>query len=158
MIKASELRIGSLVNLYLGIDDNGAQYKPIHLQGVMNDLAGDFHYLNPISGEWVFSTSTLIPIQLSAKWLLRLGFEKYQWQDAYFIKTKYGHLYIQFYKDRIITQFKNLFKDHKGDMAMQGKKFIGKKEDCEDFKYVHQLQNFFHAITGEELVRHTPLK
>ena len=90
------------------------------------------------------------PIPLSPEILEKAGFEKYDWQDAYFTITIFGHLYIYFYKERIITRFANVSKDEVGH-KMVSLGFVGKQTSSDNIIYLHQLQNLIYSITGEEL-------
>ena len=90
------------------------------------------------------------PIPLSPEILEKAGFKKYDWQDAYFTGTIFGHLYIHFYKERIITRFANVLKDEVGH-KMISLGFVGKQTSSDNIIYLHQLQNLYFALTGEEL-------
>lgn len=71
-MKIEELRINNWVNLFLGIDDNGTQYRPMQIKGIMEDLSGEFYYLNTNSANWVYSTQNLEPIPLTEDILLKI--------------------------------------------------------------------------------------
>ena len=73
-----------------------------------------------------YSIKGLEPIPLTEDWLLKFGFEK-----------KYNEYYLG---DIIICEEINDFKF--------GYDFY---EDILELKHVHQLQNLYHALTGEEL-------
>ena len=105
-----------------------------------------------ISGEDIddISDNAGMPIRLSPEILEKAGFEKYDWQDAYFTGTIFGHLYIYFYKERIITRFANVSKDEVGH-KMISVGFVGKQTSSDNIIYLHQLQNLYFALTGEEL-------
>lgn len=73
-----------------------------------------------------------LPIELTEEWLLKFGFEseltgvhKEQWQ--------------LYKKDHFVLHWRNEFCE------------FGWIESIE-IKYVHQLQNLFYALTGEELI------
>ena len=67
------------------------------------------------------------PIQLTEEWLLKFGFEVY----------KFDHKENQYrFKDRLIVIRDNLFCDYGTGVII---------------KHVHQLQNLYFALTGEEL-------
>lgn len=70
------------------------------------------------------------PVPLSEQWLLKFGFEKdgscYTWELNEFGIDCFAHV----------------------------KGFFFQSKTCE-IKYVHQLQNLYHALTGEELVLKT---
>lgn len=75
---------------------------------------------------------SLHPIPLTEEWLLKFGFMKHPIKTEY-LHTKMGGL-------RIITYYGNnyLVKTIRGDAITS-------------LKYVHQLQNLYFALTGEEL-------
>ena len=67
------------------------------------------------------------PIPLTEEWLLKFGFEVY----------KFDHKENQYrFKDRLIVIRDNLFYDYGTGVII---------------KHVHQLQNLYFALTGEEL-------
>jgi hypothetical protein len=83
-------------------------------------------------------TRYLTPIQLTEEWLLKFGFEKHGDCDAY-PKGYYSHGNLQVNLD---DQFSPAISDPEGNAH-----YIG--NSCE---YVHQLQNLYFALTGEELL------
>ncbi len=86
--------------------------------------AGDPYY---VDGEH----PCLLPIPLTEEWLLKLGFKLY---------SDYDHLFI---KNSIEVDFF----DNEAWLSIGGGEYtIG-----EPLKYVHQLQNLYFALTGEEL-------
>ena len=88
-------------------------------------------------------------IPLTEEWLLKFGFEKYDWFDGCFIKCNNKHLMIQFYepKQEILIYFTKISKDKDGH-KMNGRDYLFKVKKY----YVHQLQNLFFSLTGEELI------
>jgi hypothetical protein len=128
-MKASELRIG---NWY---DDNGIfkQVTP-----------------NIIEEVWIAERNWVQPIQLTEEWLIKFGFTKYEWMDGCFIKTSFGDLMIQFFRDEIHLFFTKVSVDSKG-MMFDGRRFAGDKKTFTKIQYLHQLQNLYFALTGEEL-------
>lgn len=133
-IQANELRIGNLLK-YGGIDT-----KITHL---------DIRYL-AIKESLKKDTSIYQPILLTEEWLLKAGFVKYQWMNGYFINTIFGDLMIQFYKTEIHLFFTKISYDSQG-MKFYGRKFINNKTSFTDCKYIHQLQNLYYCLCGEEL-------
>jgi hypothetical protein len=90
------------------------------------------------------------PIPLTEEWLLKFGFEKpvyinvglrFKW-----IKGKFGLVQI-FWKDTDIDSNEDfaLWKTPSGELNCYAHGEVPK------IKYVHQLQNLYHALTGEEL-------
>jgi hypothetical protein len=71
--------------------------------------------------------SNLKPIPLTEEWLLKFGFEVYEFDHK---SNQYG------YKNRLIVIRDGLFVEYGSNVKIQ---------------YVHQLQNLIYALTGEEL-------
>lgn len=71
------------------------------------------------------------PIELTEEWLLKMGFEKFDEYSNFFLSEKYYN-----------------FKIHGGLNYVAWHNLM-----IYDFepKYVHQLQNLYYALTGEEL-------
>jgi hypothetical protein len=68
------------------------------------------------------------PIPLTQEWLLKFGFEVYEFNDK---ENQYG------FKDRLIVIRDGLFCDYGSSVII---------------KHVHQLQNLYFALTGTELI------
>lgn len=126
---ARELRIGNLV-----LDPEGLVSKILSISTESNSTDGKYYLENDYNGP----PEDLRPIPLSEEWLLKFGFEKYG-------KTK-------------------LYKNTKGRVSVtltsnQFGKFSGSSDFLlNDFyyipiKHVHQLQNLYFALTGEELTQ-----
>lgn len=78
-----------------------------------------------------FKYYDISPIPITKEWLERLGFET----DSYRQEFKKGVLNLDCeYTDR-------------GEWMV----FTTKREYVNDVKYIHQLQNLYYALTGEEL-------
>ncbi len=73
-------------------------------------------------------------IPLTEQWLLDLGFEKVQ-DNVYSIDTVVSPLRFCLWKDNFLWRFG----------------FDGITMHCFKMDYVHQLQNLYYAITGQEL-------
>lgn len=136
MVQASDLMIGNLL-----VTPEGKFEKVDAL--MLLDLSMAISSKN--IGAFIYS-----PIPLSPEILGKARFKKYDWQDAYFIKTIFGDLYIHFYKGRIITRFVSVSKDNNGH-KMVSLGFIGNQKSTEEIKYLHQLQNLVKILTGSEL-------
>ena len=82
-----------------------------------------------------YSIETIKPIPLTEEWLLKFGFDKYRTDKA--INYKKGLL-------RFTFANKGVFK---------GKNFlmIANIINYKNINHVHQLQNLYFALTGEEL-------
>ena len=139
MLNARELRIGNLVN---------PKVKEIILTDEI--VSVDPSILMVILGEVNNKGIVFEPIQLTEEWLIKFGFTKYEWMDGCFIKTSFGDLMIQFFRDEIHLFFTKVSVDSKG-MMFDGRRFAGDKKTFTKIQYVHQLQNLYFALTGEEL-------
>jgi hypothetical protein len=120
-IKANELRIGNLV-----IYSNGSiLFKVIGISEFGIDIE------NEVEKTYI-EYDEFEPIQLTEEWLLKFGFEK-QMMWTYAIN--------------IIGNQKLIY--YLGEKGWS----IGNKNysDFSNLKYVHQLQNIYFALTGEEL-------
>jgi hypothetical protein len=135
-MKASELRIGNLIKgIYHDYDDgideeieNETICKVVTL-----DVSGSGDYpIYVYSDENIEHFSDFKPIQLTEEWLFKFGFQKsMSW--TYVVELK-GNLKLVYYL---------------GEKGWS----IGFKSysDFSNLEYVHQLQNLYFALTGEEL-------
>lgn len=117
-----ELRIGNLVSWY------GKPYPIIEIKEnntCIEDLSNDFDQLH-----WL---PVLDPIPLTEEWLVKLGFYKSSPNDDYCINYYFPKI-----GSEIHIETERLF-------VMVDKIIIAR---CQ---YVHQLQNLYFALTGEEL-------
>jgi hypothetical protein len=95
----------------------------------------------------------IVPILLTEEWLKKFGFRKvYSWFD---IKISIGNvLNVRFFEDKHISVWLSERKIPKFCESrlnwLNGKREIIMIEY--DLKYVHQLQNLYFALTGEELI------
>ena len=113
-MKANELRIGNLVNYYMGAPMSENILTKVEWKDLKNIGSGDKNYE---------------PIPLTPEWLERFGFEHYanEWY-------KKGKFWIS-------------------DTGIAGiTKASGEDVNIEtSTEHVHQLQNLYFALTGEEL-------
>jgi len=120
-IDANELRIGNYLTDLFG---ETFEVDGIETYGVFNSKIGDI----PLDG--------CVPIPLTEEWLLKFGFQEidksiYRLEDV----LTYGR----------ITFFAN-----QGMLCELGQS-SGYKLGEPDIKHVHQLQNLYFSLTGEEL-------
>tara|TARA_R110002167_G_scaffold331706_1_gene538369 strand:+ start:16534 stop:16917 length:384 start_codon:yes stop_codon:yes gene_type:complete len=123
-MKAADLRIDNWVE-FLG--------KEMQLMGLTkhngkNETArhyAEFKGLVPIK------LMHLKPIPLTEEWLLKFGFEKYEFDHK---ENQYR------FKERLLVIRKGFFCDYGTSVEL---------------KHVHQLQNLYYALTGEELTLET---
>lgn len=127
-MKANELRIGNLVNYGVNI----VPIKSIHTESVLKNEVRVYVELNEKLQNYCLDITEIEPIPLTEERLLKFGFELDIEDDGY-QKGKY-----------------------KVSVSDEGCLFfinIGYyPEEIAEFKYVHQLQNLYFALTGGELV------
>lgn len=125
MIKSNELRIGNLVL----IDNKETEIYCISGMGV-NDFLINFNQVS-------YDFDEIEPIPLTEEWLLILGFKKT-------VDETIDYRIRQFELNRIelihgLTLDKELF------IVMMG------QEALSHIKYIHQLQNIYFSLTGEDI-------
>lgn len=121
-MKAQDFRIGNLVN-YKIVDELDPRKEWFEVSEIDYD---DLRILG-IKDEM---NKDYQPIPLTEEWLLKFGFKLHY--GTYTIKTNRGTITIEEDLAEISNEFSN----------------TGFNAPC---KYVHQLQNIYHALTGEEL-------
>lgn len=134
-MKANELRIGNLIyGCYY--DENISDDELLSLCEVLAiDLTGNSeHEIYVDSKENIEHFNNFKPIPITEEWLLKFGFEK---RDLF-----------TFYKDKLCIRIKNPLDkfDPNGRVYWNSWTILEKQPE-----YVHQLQNLYFAITGEEL-------
>jgi hypothetical protein len=82
-------------------------------------------------GDYFLRYEELEPIQLTEEWLLKLGFTKCLFIDFQFDSPHENDYRICIYDDRFI--------------------FRGLGASIVEIKTIHQLQNLYHSLTGQEL-------
>ena len=140
MIKANELRIGNLV-----FDDQNviAKIESIQSKEYSKWNGDDIDVIFSIDGN--MKESTISPIPLSEDWLLKFGFECIANGGD---QKRFG------LKNRNKNCFYGVELDHE-EICLNKQSLFG----CETLihneiflQYVHQLQNIYFALTGEDLV------
>lgn len=148
-MKASELRIGNLVTVDNPIYHPKLKGIALQVTGLNQrpDMSGNPSYsislehINQKPYTYYENYSQLVefinPIPLSEDWLLKAGFEKdghgYHMEDIYSLSisvTRKGE-FLPCWLDRPLTPYNS--------------------DKFREVKYVHQLQNLYFALTGEEL-------
>lgn len=121
----TELRIGNWVNF---------SRIPTQIEGISRRIRPDCGYFEIVGISNPQKGIHITPIPLTEDWLINFGFKKSIQGTAFFRNLKvYNHL------------FEPYIVNHKGwHLSLRAKK-VAKLE------YVHQLQNLYFAITGEEL-------
>ena len=115
-MKETDLRIGNLVN-----------YETLEGDVLTNVI--DWQDLKWLSEDEQSFNLAHSPIPLTQEWLLKFGFEVYEFNDK---ENQYG------FKDRLIVIRDGLFCDYGSSVII---------------KHVHQLQNLYFALTGTELIQ-----
>ena len=132
MIQASDLRIGNFVQL---IPQNKTYRVKIT---TLRRISDGKHFVSPI--------------ELNEMWLINFGFKKEDKKETPFHSNfysmclfdyKYSFAYADFRND---WGFYHSYTDALNDSDNNKFDFIS----C-GIKYVHQLQNLFHSLTGKEL-------
>lgn len=122
MINANELRLGNFIKNTFSTDE----YKIVERVEEFSIDTNDDMYLN---------VDHIDPIPITKEWLLRFGFEK----DADQHRISYYTYGVDFIFDRIE------YKDGKWIL-------LTIELQCnENIQYIHQLQNLYFALTGNEL-------
>lgn len=122
-MKATELRIGNLI--YRNDLGDGHQ----RIESVL-ELSKKLITSGP--AKVICNYNEIDPIPLTEKWLLKFGFEKHDSHDYFIDISNIGDIH-------------SWFSVFKGDSFFYISEFDVK------IKYVHQLQNLFFALCGEEL-------
>ena len=134
-MKAEDLRIGNWVEIK---DHEVKTYAQVEGIGNLQQVAGQ-----------LWSIEELEPIPLTEDWLERFGFKKYQ---NGFLITPTGMLdfgyFIEYYDWREDWSVGILYYDPVRDCDIDE---IYKFNVSGSIIYVHQLQNLYFALTGEEL-------
>jgi hypothetical protein len=136
-MKASELRIGNLIKgVYYKHDDEDEETELETICKVVTlDVSGIGDYpIYVYSDEDIEHFSDFEPIPLTEEWLLKFGFEVSGGEISY-NKNKLSI----YYGDTILS-------------GKNGRTYWNSWTILEESpKYVHQLQNLYFALTGEEL-------
>jgi hypothetical protein len=133
-MKASELRIGNLVDLNSEI----TKIFSINEKGINHTIDNWGHFPN-LEFE---SFESIQPIPLTEEWLFKFGFSATDY--------KKGYIGIDHKAGGIITDFVLTYPLVNG---LFQKYFIWEhsKFKYQELKHVHQLQNLYYSLTGEEL-------
>jgi hypothetical protein len=125
-LTANELRIG---NLFIRIGDTmGSPIAPVieSVKGTYYEY--DYYHIQAESNDLDYQIEVFQPIPLTEEWLFKFGFRKYS--------------STQFDKGNFWTIANHNETKHFGMWCNHLEIYI---------KYVHQLQNLYFALTGEEL-------
>jgi len=124
-MEVQELRIGNLVTTVEGTKHFG---KELEIEFLTNNNCYDLDApLDSING---YELNKVIPIPLTEEWIVRFGFASYKLSGFNYFgnsKIKIAHTFDN----------RNIFFEVNASLA--------------PLEYVHQLQNLYFALTGEEL-------
>lgn len=129
-MKAKELRIGNYIQ--------DGKTNVLEINGLHNET---IYSVYPLNASPKFETTTdstdIKPIPLTEEWLLKFGFEKDHYKkEVYYTLSNDDDYYIEEDKNIKLWDFN----------MKEGIGFY-----LRSFKRVHQLQNLYFALTGEEL-------
>jgi hypothetical protein len=128
-MKASELRIGNFIYKESEYEfENGIN----QIISVLQFECVSTRPLNCHVKHYNVNTSNLKPIPLTEEWLLKFGFEKTEWDNFNSYRLMIGS------------------NDYAIILYSDGNCEVGDIITCK-IEYVHQLQNLYFALTGEEL-------
>lgn len=125
-MKLQELRIGNLVTYNPNCVDKGTKIIPLEVECIYGGEFSNSVRLND-GYDNEYGVDEILPILITEEWLLKLGFEPV---NILHDGTKVFRAEPYFY-----------FKDGIGRISIH----------APEIKYVHQLQNLYFALTGEEL-------
>ena len=149
-MKANELRIGNLVRAnYRGLsficDVIKIIYNEISVKGISAQMGFDCR-MDDDKSEYIISgdpekyagkENGFEPISLTEEWLMNLGFKK----DKYWRPNNLDYYHSDLKEFCIISGQVRLYTDDPYEFF----------EIPQNIQFVHQLQNLYFAITGEEL-------
>jgi hypothetical protein len=124
MIQAAELRIGNYINSPYGVSEVAE----------MGDSEGGYYARFKDKHSGYYLDPTCSPIHLTDKWLIKLGFTYDTCTNWFGIDTADSYFHVR--------------KERRGYVFIFGLDGIFREKI---FKSVHELQNFFYALYGEEL-------
>ena len=137
-MKASELRLGNLVNWGVNI----VPVKSIHTESVLKDEVRVYVELNEKLQNYCLDITEIEPTPLTEEWLLKFGFKKQDYKMSGCSIYKLGNIIIM-----------NSFRDDgRKDMGITVEGISPPTWSLANLYFVHQLQNIYFALTGEELI------
>lgn len=134
-MEVKELKIGNFIYDNDGIVSKITGFTPFDHSTRCDEIEGclvliDIYRPNgEISKGWECDSNTIKPIELTEEWLMKFGF----------IKKDEGYGILTSMKQAVLISFGN------HNCSINGLSFNNPT------KYVHQLQNLFFALIGEEL-------
>lgn len=131
-LKSNELRIGNFIIGTYENEDNNLVHETV-CEFKFYNCYDDFYFVESL--DLIEDFTGFKPIPITEEWLLKFGFAK-----------QCDYLYFDFENGNISfnDEIKNGISLCIGTYCSSGSAF-------ENIKHVHQLQNLFFALTGEEL-------
>lgn len=125
-MKANELRLGNYINMNVPISEDGKLIR-----------ASVYHI-----GKLQKMKDAYYPVTLTEKWLLKFGFKNDNSPDYFYLELPSGFIihYTPF------SRGVSTYDDDKSQTNQLSMELI----------YVHQLQNLYFALTGDELQINVP--
>ncbi len=120
-MEAKELRIGNYVSHI-----NHSKWYPQVGIALLTEILNDSHEFHPIP--------------LTEEWLLEFGFNK---------EYTHGYIGIDVHNSDFVLTYPTIMGEFQQDFAFEFNS--GRLSKFKEIKYVHELQNFYFALTGEEL-------
>lgn len=138
-MKPTELRIGNLIQLNPNKEWYGSGDQIVTIESISEKGINYQHF--PYEGDLFWDSlddDRFAPIPITEKWLIRFGFEESNDLKNLWIKNGISIL------EKGITE-KKFYDFLFNDNCEQG------TADAVSLRWVHQLQNLYFALTGEEL-------
>lgn len=134
-MEANELRLGNLVNYGVNI----VPIKSIHTESVLKDEVKVYVELTPKLQNYCLDITEIGPIQLTEEHLLNLGFTQCGYESLFWCHEKLKGL-----------QFAGI---NWADIEFPEYQFLNYEVGgvIYQIRYVHQLQNLYFILIGEEL-------
>ena len=147
-----EFRIGNKYNLFLGISDDGTQYRQVEISGINTNVLraprikiNNDNYWHPVEN--------FEPIPLTEEWLLKFGFENWGYGSLY---SNEHEKYTRYVLHNILdgtSNFEIHFIESNYGNILNNEYVISCDEDDRinwgvELKNVHQLQNLYFALTN----------
>jgi hypothetical protein len=140
-MKAQELRIGNYVSPPVGCEPHIGEITAINLDGYDCELIDD-NYEEYVSISQFGKIRDLDPITLTEEWLLKFGFEKKESSSCIVYHIGMNEVTHDWLFDLTWLRRPELINAPNVPFYKNGRHSI---------YYVHQLQNLYFALTGDEL-------
>lgn len=133
-MKAQDLRVGNLV--CWNRKGNNLSNEEVEIYNIHRSSIRAYTDIEELV-EVLLNYEEIEPIPLTTEWLQRAGFEKNKIDRSTYYELSFGNSKLMWYDNRLCY----------GVLGVSQYEFV----DVLNIKYVHQLQNLYQALTGEEL-------